>query len=109
MVGNELDAQASVMGNRPPHRAGTFATPAFSVLFVIATVGLTSVMGLPRWIDIWLIFLSIPAGAVVGYLIGRCFDRIGDKRDALHAKEFREEKEREFQRKLAEAKAKGDI
>ena len=108
-MGNELDAQASVMGNRPMYRAGTFATPAVAVLFVIATVAATSVLGWPRWIEACLVFLSIPAGAVVGYLIGRHFDRIGEKRDALHAEEVRAEQEREFQRKLAEAKAKGEI
>ncbi len=109
MAGNELDAQATVMSNRPANRTGTFATAAVAVLFVIAAVAITSVLRWPTWIEGWLIFFSIPAGAVVGHLIGRKFDRIAERRKALHAKEFREEQEREFQRKLAEAKAKGEI
>ncbi len=108
-MGSELDAQATTFKRQPDQKAGAFSTATIMVLFVIVAFAFVTAVSWPGWVEFSLVFLSIPLGAVAGLRVGNRLDRTAEKRNAQHAQEVRAENEREFQRKLAEAKAKGEI
>lgn len=108
-MGSEFDAQATNFKRQPEQKASGFLTATVMVLFVIVVFGFVTTVSWPRWIEFMLVFMSIPAGAVAGLQVARRFDRAAEKRNAQLLEEARAETEREFQRKLAEAKAKGEI
>jgi membrane protein DedA with SNARE-associated domain len=95
--------------NAPGHRGGAFEGVMLAVVIWIASFSYMLTMTAPIWMRILVLFVGMAIGIALGYLLTRSIKRRRQRRRTAFEEEYRLEAEREYQRKLAQAKAKGEI
>lgn len=93
----------------PGHRGGGFEGSIVFVLGAILSFAAAMTLQISPDMKVVVTLGGTVAGAVLAFLLSRSIARRRQRRRAASEQEYREEQEREFRRKLAEAKAKGDI
>lgn len=109
MTGSGMELGFASVMNAPAHRGGAFegvmsAAIVWMITFIAALSMNASTTG-----TIALVLVGMTFGAALGVVVTRVITKRRQRERAKQEAEFRAAQEAEFQRKLAEAKAKGDI
>ncbi|MEL7464012.1 MAG: hypothetical protein AAFN79_08095 [Pseudomonadota bacterium] len=109
MTGGGMEEGLNSTLNAPAHRSAAFqGVMLFAIICMAAFVAALSFPLSEVSIASILLGGSL-VGAAAGYGLTCSLDKMSQRRRALFERELQAEREREFQRKLAEAKARGEV
>ncbi|MEM7268489.1 MAG: hypothetical protein AAF401_04460 [Pseudomonadota bacterium] len=97
------------MNNAPGHRGGAFEGVMLAALIILVALFVSMIVDTNAYGHTAILIGGIAIGSGAGALLSRSINRRRARRRAEFESEYRAEQDRETQRKLAEARAKGEI